>query len=407
MVAFAPNDPAFLEDPYPFYEMGRQMSPLFLAGPNIWLVFGYEHIAAILKDNASWSSDSRARPLPTPEQIAAMPEAARAAFEDFAPSMLMADAPLHTRLRSLVSQAFTPRMIDHLAPRIRAVANELLDPVIPTGTMDLVDTLSYPLPVIMISEILGIPPEDREMFKAWSDEIVSDLGVGIEGPNEEANVRPETIDAMREYFERMADIRRKDPKDDLLSRLLEAETDGQKLSFDELLQMLILLLVAGNETTTNLISNAVIEFMAHPDQLQRVLDTPELLPTAIEEVLRHHSPVQATVRRATRPVHLGDKTIEQDQVAVVWLAAANRDPEVFPDPGVFDVGRTPNRHLAFGMGIHFCLGAPLARLEARIALETLLARARNIHRTDSEPLPRVPTFIMRGVRKLPIAFTPV
>jgi cytochrome P450 len=320
------------------------------------------------------------------------------------PSMLGEDPPRHTRLRSLVSQAFTPRMIEQLAPRIRQVASELLDPVIPTGTMDLVETLSYPLPVIMISEILGIPPEDREMFKAWSDEIVSDLGTGVQG-EQESRVRPETIEAMRDYFERMAAVRRAEPRDDLLSRLLAAETEGQKLSFPELLQMLILLLVAGNETTTNLISNAVIEFMEHPDQLQRVLDAPELLPTAIEEVLRYHSPVQATVRRATRPTQIGDKAVEENQLAIVWLAAANRDPAIFPEPGVFDVGRTPNRHLGFGLGVHFCLGAPLARLEARIALETLLARAKDFHRTTAEPLPRVPTFIMRGVRELPIGFT--
>jgi cytochrome P450 len=298
-------------------------------------------------------------------------------------------------------------MIEQLAPRIRQVAAELVDPVIPSGQMDLVETLSYPLPVIMISEILGIPPEDREMFKQWSDEVISDLGTGVQGEGGESRVRPETIDAMREYFERMVAIRSEDPKEDLLSRLIVAETDGQKLSFPDLLQMLILLLVAGNETTTNLISNAMIEFMAHPDQLQRVLDAPELLATAIEEVLRYHSPVQATVRRATRETQIGDKTVSENQLAVVWLAAANRDPAIFPEPNVFDVGRTPNRHLGFGMGIHFCLGAPLARLEARIALETLLSRAKDFHRTDSEPLPRVPTFIMRGVRKLPIGFTAV
>jgi cytochrome P450 len=317
--------------------------------------------------------------------------------------MLGEDPPRHTKLRSLVSQAFTPRMIEQLAPRIRQVAGELLDPVIGAGEMDLVETLSYPLPVIMISEILGVPPEDREMFKQWSDEVVSDLGAGLEGESGSI-VRLETIEAMRDYFERMANARRAEPRNDLLSRLLEAETDGQKLSFPDLLQMLILLLVAGNETTTNLISNAMIEFMAHPDQLQRVVDSPALLPTAIEEVLRYHSPVQATVRRATHATEIGGKPIEENQMAVVWLAAANRDPAAFSDPGVFDVGRTPNRHLAFGMGIHFCLGAPLARLEARIALETLLARAKDFHRTDSDPLPRVPTFIMRGVRKLPIAF---
>jgi len=401
MVTFAPDDPAFLENPYPYYEMGRQLSPLLLPAPNLWLVFGYEHITAILKDHATWSSDSRSRPLPEVQQLDE-----GEAMGDFGmaePSMLGEDPPRHTRLRSLVSQAFTPRMIEQLAPRIRQVASELLDPVIPTGTMDLVETLSYPLPVIMISEILGIPPEDREMFKAWSDEIVSDLGTGVQG-EQESRVRPETIEAMRDYFERMAAVRRAEPRDDLLSRLLAAETEGQKLSFPELLQMLILLLVAGNETTTNLISNAVIEFMEHPDQLQRVLDAPELLPTAIEEVLRYHSPVQATVRRATRPTQIGDKAVEENQLAIVWLAAANRDPAIFPDPGVFDVARTPNRHLGFGLGVHFCLGAPLARLEARIALETLLARAKDFHRTTAEPLPRVPTFIMRGVRELPIGF---
>jgi cytochrome P450 len=163
--------------------------------------------------------------------------------------------------------------------------------------------------------------------------------------------------------------------------------------------------VAGNETTTNLISNAIIEFINHPDQLQRVLDTPALLPTAIEEVMRYCSPVQATVRRATRDMEVGGRTIARDQMAVTFLAAANRDPGIFPEPNTFDVGRTPNRHLGFGLGIHFCLGAPLARLETRVALEELLARVRDVRRSDADLLPRVPTFIMRGVRTLPITFT--
>lgn len=400
MTMFAPDDPAFLDNPYPFYEMGRPMSPLLLPGRNVWLVFGYEHVTEILKDYATWSSDLR------PSELRLARGEAATGSDVAEPSMLGEDPPRHTRLRSLVQQAFKPRMIEQLAPRVREVASGLLDEVVATGRMDLVEDLAYPLPVIMISEILGIPPEDREMFKAWSDEIISDLGAGIQGETE-SRIRPETIDAVRDYFEQMAAARRAEPRDDLLSGLVAAEADGGRLSSSELLQMLILLLVAGNETTTNLISNAMLTFMEHPGQLQRVLDNPDLLPTAVEEVLRYQSPVQATVRRATRQTEIGGRTVEADQVAVVWLAAANRDPAIFDDPDVFDVGRDPNRHISFGLGVHFCLGAPLARLEARTALELLLTRAKDFHRTDDERLPRVPTFIMRGVRKLPVAFTPI
>lgn len=389
MVAFAPTDPAFLENPFPFYEMGRTMSPLFLENPGIWLVFDYSDVTAILRDSERWvTAFVPDESLETPPQ----------------PSMLGSNPPRHTRLRALVSQAFTPRMIEQLEPRIRVIAGELLDRVVPSGEADIVDALAYPLPVIVIAEILGVPPEDRDDFKRWSDEVIATLGAGLGG--EPQDISEETFEQMRDYFMRLAEERRANPRSDLISGLVAAEIDGQRLSDEDLLQMLILLLVAGNETTTNLISNAIIEFMNHPDQLQRVLDEPALLPTAIEEVLRFCSPVQATARRARRDVEVRGKTIKEGQTAVVWLAAANRDPEVFPNPTTFDVARTPNRHVSFGLGIHFCLGAPLARLEARIALETFLARAKNFHRTDNELLPRVPTFIMRGVRSLPIAFDP-
>lgn len=388
MVTFSPSDPAFLENPFPFYEMGRTINPLFLEDMKTWLVFDYEDVTAILKDNQTWSSMFNA-----PEGVEAPP-----------PSMLGSDPPRHARLRGLVSQAFTPRMIEQLEPRIRQIAAELLDEVVPSGKADLIDALAYPLPVIMIAEILGVPPEDRDDFKRWSDDVIATLGTGLGGEDQE--LPQTTFDEMRTYFMALADERRARPRSDLISGLVAAEIDGTRLNADELLQMLILLLVAGNETTTNLISNAVIEFINHPDQLQRVLDDPALLPSAIEEVLRFCSPVQATARRATKPTEIRGKAIEQGQMAVVWLAAANRDPKVFPDPGCFDVGRTPNRHVGFGLGIHFCLGAPLARLETKVALETFLARVKDFHRTDEDLLPRVPTFIMRGVRKLPIAFTP-
>ncbi len=381
------NDPAFLENPFPFYEVGRAMSPLVLPERGIAMVFGYEDCVAILKDWETWSSR-----FPPPPDVENPPE----------PMMLGSDPPRHTRLRSLVSQAFTPRMVEALEPRIREIARELLEPAIEAGECDLVAALAYPLPVIVIAEILGIPPEDRDRFKEWSDEAVASLGTGLQGNGRQ--IRAEIFEEMREYFTRMTEERRARPRNDLISGLVQAEQDGEKLTFADLLQMLILLLVAGNETTTNLIGNAMLSFLEHPAELARVEGDRALIPSALEEVLRFNSPVQATVRRPTRDVELHGRSIPAGMPTLVWLAAANRDPAQFPEPLRFDVARTPNRHLAFGLGIHFCLGAPLARLEARVAYEELLARATGFERTTEGPLPRVPTFIMRGVLELPIAF---
>lgn len=380
------NDPAFLENPFPFYELGRAMSPLVLPDRGLAMVFGYDDCVAILKDWETWSSR-----FPPPPDVTDPPE----------PTMLNSDPPRHTRLRSLVSQAFTPRMVEQLEPRIREITRELLEPALEAGACDLVAALAYPLPVIVIAEILGIPPEDRAQFKEWSDEVVASLGTGLGGGRQ---VRAEVFEEMREYFTRMTEERRRHPRNDLITGLVEAEQDGERLTFPDLLQMLILLLVAGNETTTNLISNAMLSFMEHPDELAKVEANPALTPSALEEVLRFNSPVQATARRPTRDVELRGRTIPAGMVTLVWLAAANRDPAQFPEPLRFDVTRSPNRHLAFGMGIHFCLGAPLARLEARVAYEELLGAATGFERTTDGPLPRVPTFFMRGVLELPIAF---
>lgn len=381
------NDPAFLENPFPFYELGRAMSPLVLPERGLAMVFGYEDCAAILKDWETWSSR-----FPPPPGVENPPE----------PLMLNSDPPRHTRLRSLVSQAFTPRMVEQLEPRIREVARELLAPALEAGECDLVAALAYPLPVIVIAEILGIPPGDRAKFKEWSDEAVASLGTGLQGSGRQ--LRAEVFEEMRDYFTRMTEERRQRPRNDLISGLVQAEQDGERLTFTDLLQMLILLLVAGNETTTNLISNAMLSFLEHPGELAKVEAEPGLIPSALEEVLRFNSPVQATARRPTREVELRGKTIPANMPTLVWLAAANRDPGQFPEPLRFDVTRSPNRHLAFGLGIHFCLGAPLARLEARVAYEELLARATGFERTTTGPLPRVPTFFMRGVLELPLAF---
>jgi cytochrome P450 len=388
----APNigDPAFLENPFPFYEIGRKMSPLFVPNIGLWMAFNHDECQAILRDSARWQSGMGA----AQEADPSLPQ----------PSMLGSNPPRHTRLRALVSQAFTPRMVELLEPRLRQVAAELLDPVLASGECDIVETLAYPLPVIAISEILGVEHEKRDQFKKWSDEVVATLGTGAGGSSEDGQVSETTFQAMSNYFAELCEERRAHPRMDLISGLVQAEMDGEKLNFDELLQMLILLLVAGNETTTNLIGNAVQEFIAHPDQLAKVEADPSLIPSALEEVMRISSPVQATVRRAGEDIEFKGKQIAKDQQIVVWLAAANRDPAQFPDPLTFDVTRTPNRHLGFGMGIHFCLGAPLARLEAKVAMEELLKRIKNFRRIDDSDLPRVPTFIMRGVKSLPIAF---
>lgn len=384
MVAFTPFAPAFLANPYPFYAMGRPLSPLYIEAGGIWTVFGYDECLAMLKDNQSWSSYQA----PPGEEAPA-------------PSMLGSDPPRHARLRGLVSQAFTPRMVAALEPRIEQVAGELLDAVAGAPEIDFVEALTYPLPVIMIAEILGVPAEDRANFKRWSDELVAQLGTGVNGQPREL---PEALwDEVREYFTRMAEERRRAPRNDLISGLVSAEIEGSKLNFDELLQMLVLLLVAGNETTTNLVGNAALEFIEHPGELARLRADMALLPSAIEEVMRHSSPVQATVRRATRDQEFAGRQFKQDQQALVFLAAANRDAAVFPDPDRFDIARPSNRHLGFGMGIHFCLGAPLARLEAKVALDVFLSRVKSFARTDDRELPRVPTFIMRGVRELPLA----
>ncbi|HZQ36355.1 MAG TPA: cytochrome P450, partial [Dehalococcoidia bacterium] len=298
-----------------------------------------------------------------------------------------------------------------LAPRIREITDELLAAVAPAGRTDLIADLAYPLPVIVIAEILGVPPKDRAAFKRWSDVVVAGLGTGVSSERENGGMTPRelpmaTIEEMRAYFDAVVDARQREPQVDLISALLAAEVAGEKLSREEILTFCILLLVAGNETTTNLIGNAVRTLLEHPDPFARLRAEPALWPAAVEEVLRYRPPVQATVRQAVEDVEIHGETVKAGQPVIVWLASANRDASEFPDPDVFEITRTPNRHLSFGHGIHFCLGAPLARLEAAIALEEIGRRLPDLRRADDAPLEQVPGFIMHGVKHLPLEFTP-
>ncbi|HLZ70280.1 MAG TPA: cytochrome P450 [Dehalococcoidia bacterium] len=387
--------PENLDNPYPLYALARQFEPFsFQPEMQAWNAFLYEDCRAILRDPRRFSSDFQ-RNLPPAERATT--------------SILNLDPPRHTQLRELVNRAFTPRMVQQLAPRIRAITDELLAAVEPSGRTDLIHDLAYPLPVIVIAEILGVPPEDRADFKRWSDVIAASLGTGLgaEGEDEAMGARevPEqTITEMSAYFGAVVDAREREPRQDLISALIAAEIEGQKLTRDEILTFCILLLVAGNETTTNLIGNAVRTLLEQPAALARLRAGATLWPSAVEEVLRYRPPVQATVRLTTEDTELRRQAMKAGQVVIVWLASANRDADEFPNPDTFDIARSPNRHLSFGQGIHFCLGAPLARLEAAIALDEIGRRLPNLRRADAAPLEQVPGFIMHGVKHLPLAF---
>jgi cytochrome P450 len=367
-------------NPFPWYRSMRAARPVYYNPQyRFWQVFRYDDVQRVLSDYTSFSSafggGGQGR-------------------DPLSSSLISMDPPRHRQLRNLVTQAFTPRSVAQLSERITAIINALLDQVAARGHMDIVDDLSYPLPVIVIAEMLGIPREDRERFKVWSDAVV-----GASYP-ERGNPQAE----MSEYFLDMIQQRSREPQNDLISALLDAQIDGQHLNQRELLGFCILLLVAGNETTTNLIGNALLCFDEHPEVMEELRADPALVPGAIEEVLRYRSPVQYMYRRAVADITIGDHEIRAGQMVLAWIGSANRDEAQFPNPDYFDIRRTPNRHIAFGHGIHFCLGAPLARLEAKIALTMLLERFHEIKRVPGVPLEATGSDLVFGVKHLPITF---
>jgi cytochrome P450 len=366
-------------NPFPHYRSMRETQPVFYHPQyNFWQVFCFDDVQRVLSDYTSFSST----------------RGDGGGGDPLSSSLISMDPPRHRQFRNIVTQAFTPRNVAQLADRITAIVNTLLDQVANTGQMDIIDNLAYPLPVIVIAEMLGIPQEDRERFKLWSDAIVGATFVAGSNPQAE----------MGKYFLGMIQQRSREPQDDLISALLNAQIDGQHLNQQELLGFCILLLVAGNETTTNLIGNALLCFDEHPEVMEELRSEPALLPGAIEEVLRYLSPVQLMYRRAAADITIRDQEIREGQMVLAWIGSANRDEAQFPSPDSFDIRRTPNRHIAFGHGIHFCLGAPLARLEARIALNLLLERFDEIKRVPGVPLEATGSNIVYGVKHLPMTF---
>jgi cytochrome P450 len=383
---FVPDDEHPL-DPFPHYRRMRENAPVFHDEQSgSWHVFRYEDVQRVLSEHATFSSRMGGD---DPSEMGQL----------FAASLISTDPPRHRQLRSLVTQAFTPKAVEALAPRISILADELLNGIASKGTADLIEALAYPLPVIVIAELMGIPAEDRDRFKQWSDVIVSQTRTGAEDVDHRATNRE-----MSEYFLDMIEQRRSRPGNDLISNLLGAEIDGQQLSVAELLGFCSLLLVAGNETTTNLIGNALLSFLEAHGIIELLAAEPSLLPQAIEEVLRYRSPVQSMYRVTATDTVLGDLPVPAGSPLVAWIGSANRDERQFERPEHFDIHRRPTRHLAFGQGIHFCLGAPLARLEARIALEAILSRLPGLSITAGPRIERMESTIIYGLKELPVSW---
>ncbi|WP_437609757.1 cytochrome P450 [Sorangium sp. So ce834] len=378
-------------DPYPLYERMRSSSPLLHIAPfDLWMIFDYEGVKRALTDHDAFSSAVTPPTGKAPEWI------------------VFSDPPRHTKLRGIVQRAFTPRSIAGLEPRIRELSRELLDQRIEHGTMDLAADYAGPLPTMVIAEMIGIPAEDRARFMRWSEAIVN-LSHTLSGGEAAARVVSEHAavkEEMKAYVADLLEARRRAPEDDLLTRLVEAEVDGERLSEDDLLSFFQFLLAAGTETTTNLIDNAILCLLESPAELARVRAAPDLVSSAIEEVLRYRSPLQMVFRETRRAVEVHGQVVPAGKLVLPVIGSANRDPQQFRDPGRFDVARDPNPHVGFGHGIHFCIGASLARLEARIALPDLLTRLRGLELASKEPWEPRKALIVHGPTRLPVCFEP-
>jgi hypothetical protein len=313
--------------------------------------------------------------------------------------MLFLDPPDHTRLRALVSKAFTPQAIEALEPRIRQIMGELLDQIPNPNGFDLIQAIANPLPVIVIAELLGVSPEDRAQFKHWSDQRARLLEPTI--TTQERQAAAHAAEGLNAYFLAVIEQRRMQPRDDLISALVAVEEAGDKLTQHELLEMLRLILVAGNETTTNLIGNGILALLRHPQQMQRLRDEPGLIAAAVEELLRYDAPVQINARSALQDIEIHGRSIKKGQGIILLIASANHDPTVFRNPEQLDITRQETSHIAFGRGIHHCLGAPLARLEARIVIDMLLERFANFRLLTDTPTFR-DNLVLRGLTTLPI-----
>jgi cytochrome P450 len=389
-ITYNPLLPAVRRDPYPTYRALRRADPVHRSLlMDTWVLTRYDDVSLVLRDQRLSVERERWKGFQ--------------ALDGRAPvvSMLVVDPPYHTRLRGLVSRAFTPRTVERLRARVDAFVNDALDRAQDRGGLELIDELAYPLPVTVIAEMLGVPPADWPRFRAWSRALVAGLDPLSPRAGGSAAAVLAAREALGRYLSEIVALRRVEPGEDLITALLLLDESGEGLTHVELVVMANLLLVAGHETTVNLIGNGVLALLRHPEQLAMLRERPELIRPAVEELLRFDSPVQLTARVALAPFQLGGQEIQAGDMLIALLGSANRDAAQFSDPDRLDLGREPNPHLSFSRGIHFCLGASLARLEAQVAIGALVSRFPRLRLQGA--VRRSPTVTLRGIRRLPLS----
>ena len=393
---FNPLLPEFHADPYPFYRRLREKEPVHQSPMGFWVLTRYEDCVAVLRDQRFGREEF--------QQMLSSVYGGDSEKPQLPRSMLFRDPPDHTRLRALVSKAFTPRMVETMRDHIQEIVDRLLDRVQGAGRMDLMEDLAYPLPVTVICEMLGVPVDDHGSIRGWSADIARSLdAIGLPSDADIVERGRVARRALADYFRRLVPQRRARPQQDLLSGLIAAEEQGDKLSSDEVIAMCLLLFIAGHETTVNLIGNGTLALLRHPEQLRTLQAEPALIGNAVEELLRYDSPVQRTARITNTEAEVAGQPMPRGTMVITALGAANRDPAQFPDPDVLDVTRKDPRHISFGFGIHFCLGAPLARVEGQVALGTLLRRMPNLALAESNPEWRESS-VLRGLKRLNVTF---
>jgi cytochrome P450 len=400
------DSPEFLANPYPIFDQMRSNDPIYWSAENsYWILTRYADIASLIQ-NENLSSNrigAHAR---------RMPDEAKKHFRPFFTAvsswMLMIDPPDHTRLRGLVSKAFTPRVVENMRELVQELVDDMLAAVTDRGRMDVMTDLANPLPATVIAELLGVPVTHQRQFKAWSDDIALALsGIDIASTKDELfalyELAQKSFLALSDYFmERVVELRR-NPQENLLSALAQAEEQGDRLTEDELFANCVLLMIAGHETTTNLIGNGILALLQNPGQREALRSNPDFIVSAVEELLRYDSPVQKMGRIALADIHVAGKQIKKGELVCFSFAAANRDPEQFESPKQLDITRKRNRHLAFGHGLHYCVGAALARLEGQIAVNSVLRSLPKIQLAH-ETLEWYRNFTLRGLKSLPVAF---
>lgn len=397
--------------PFDFYSRMRGLNPIaYDERNNIWGVFRYGNVQSILGDYTTFSS----APQTSDSPISSSNDRDAAPFQR--PSLLQSDPPYHRTLRGVIASAFTPIIIAKLESHIENIANEMLNEVILKGKMDLIDDLAYPLPVTIIAELLGVPIDDRNLFRGWADMIVSSTGSDI---TDEQNTKKiaKMINEMDSYFSGIVEERHRSRQEDLITNLIKAQGEGRHLFREEILTFCRLLLLAGHVTTVNLIGNTILSLLQNQTEFRLLQNDHNLIPSTIEETLRYRSPVQAVIRIVSKDTNLGGQTIQSGQRIIAWLGSANHDESVFANPERFDITRSNSTnsqqhhaHVGFGHGIHFCLGAPLARLEGQVVLRVILQRLQDLNLdvdgNSNENLIPLQSVFFHGVAHLPLTFRP-